>query len=217
MPKVKFYDVEQNTDEWLDLRAGKITASGLSKVMANIGKAFGEPAKDYARQIAFERVFNKPAPSGFQNSHTQRGHEQEPRALMQYEEQYFASIDNGGFFDCGDHGCSPDGLIVGGGSIEIKSQIPHVHFKTVDSGSFPSAYKWQITSNCLDIGMPYIDCISYCDDVPDTRCLYVRRFYAEELKDNHSKIIERREEFIEKQVKPWVEIIGNSNYSVNTN
>ncbi len=216
MGKVKFFDVEQNTDEWLNLRAGKVGASGLSKIMANFGKAFGEPAKDYARSIAFERVFNKPAPSGFQNSHMQRGHEQEPRARMQYEQQYFAEIENGGFFDCGDLGCSPDGLIVGGGSIEIKSQIPHIHFKTVKSKSFPSAYQWQIAANCVAIKMPYIDCISYCDDVPDERCLYVRRYYSDELLENYSMIKERLDEFIVKQVKPWIEIIGNSEYSINT-
>lgn len=216
MDKCTFYDVEQNTDEWLELRAGKVTASGLYKVMANYGNAFGEPAKAYAREIAFERVFGKPAPNLFQNAHTRRGHEQEPRAKAEYSTQYFFDIENGGFFDCGDFGCSPDGLIVGGGVIEIKSQIPSVHFETVKSQSFPSTYKWQIAANCIYTKQPFIDCISYCEDVPDERCIYVCRFFDEQLRDEYGKIKERLEEFIEKQVKPWIEIIGNSNYSVNT-
>jgi len=29
-----FHDIEQNTDEWLDLRTGKLTGSGCSKIMA---------------------------------------------------------------------------------------------------------------------------------------------------------------------------------------
>ena len=42
----QFHDVEQNTEAWEDLRAGKITSSPLGKVMANEGAAFGKPAKD---------------------------------------------------------------------------------------------------------------------------------------------------------------------------
>ena len=212
--KPKFYDVQQNTDEWLELRAKKVTASGLSKIMANYGKAFGEPAKAYARDIAFERVFNKPAPSLFSNAHTRRGHEQEPRAILEYEAQYFASVENGGFFDCGDFGCSPDGLIVGGGVIEVKSQIPSVHFQTVKSQSFD--YKWQRAANLMLTKQPFIDCISYCEDVTDDRCIYVRRFYPDECSEDFEKIQERTGEFLRKLVEPWIEIIGNSNYSVNT-
>ena len=43
---MKFHDVEQNTDEWLNLRIAKITGSSISKIMANYGKAFGDPAKN---------------------------------------------------------------------------------------------------------------------------------------------------------------------------
>lgn len=215
MVKPKFFDVEQNTDEWYELRSKKVTSSALTNIMANFGKAFGEPAKAYARNIAFERVFGKPAPSGPTTYQMREGHEKEPRACAEYSAQYFLDVENGGFFDCGDFGCSPDGLIVGGGVIEIKSQIPHIHFKTVKSQSFPSAYKWQIAANCSYPEQPFIDCISYCEDVPDERCIYVCRFYREELENDYSMIKERVEEFLETQVKPWVEIIGNSKYAVN--
>ena len=47
-----FHDVIQNTEEWFDLRAGKLTSSSFSKIMANEDKAFGNPAKDYAVRIA---------------------------------------------------------------------------------------------------------------------------------------------------------------------
>ena len=36
-------DIQQNTDSWLDLRAGKVSGSSIGKIMANYGKAFGEP------------------------------------------------------------------------------------------------------------------------------------------------------------------------------
>ena len=78
----EFYDVEQNTDAWLQLRAGKLTSSNLGKVMANYGKAFGDPAKKLAVQIAIEQITGKPQESGYSNDHMDRGHEQEPIARI---------------------------------------------------------------------------------------------------------------------------------------
>ena len=79
-----WHDVDQNDDEWRALRCGKVTGSGLGKVMANNGKAFGDPAKKYAVQLALERITNTWQDNGFSNAHTERGHEQEPIARMLY-------------------------------------------------------------------------------------------------------------------------------------
>ena len=46
-----WHNIEQNTDDWLVMRSGKLTGSGVSKPMANLGKAFGEPAKKLAVDI----------------------------------------------------------------------------------------------------------------------------------------------------------------------
>ena len=57
---MKWHDVEQNSPEWDALRMGKATASSYPKFMANNGKAFGDPAKRYALQIALERWQGEP-------------------------------------------------------------------------------------------------------------------------------------------------------------
>ena len=41
MEAFKFIDVEQNSDEWYELRGGKLTSSKLGTIMASYGKAFG--------------------------------------------------------------------------------------------------------------------------------------------------------------------------------
>ena len=76
-----FHDVVQNTHEWDLLRVGKITSSKLSTVMANYGKAFGEPAKKYASEIALGQITGKVSANGYTNSHMERGHEEEVTPL----------------------------------------------------------------------------------------------------------------------------------------
>ena len=75
-----FHDVEQNTDEWLQLRAGKLTGSSVGSVMANFGKAFGDPAKRLAVNIAVEQLRKEPLISDYTNEHMDRGHAEEPIA-----------------------------------------------------------------------------------------------------------------------------------------
>ena len=128
---LEFIDVQQNTDDWFSLRAGKLTSSKLGVVMANYGKSFGEPAKKYAVNIAIEQITGEPIPSTYTNEHMQRGHEQEPLARMLYEEEYFCDVTNGGFFGSKFIGCSPDGLVSDSGLIEIKSVIGSVHFANI--------------------------------------------------------------------------------------
>ena len=107
-----WFDICQNTDAWLDLRAGKRTGSSASKIMANFGKAFGDPAKKLAVDIAIERVTGKRIEKdNYTNNHMERGHIQEPLARMKYEETFFVDVTNGGFFDNGNSGCSPDGRV----------------------------------------------------------------------------------------------------------
>lgn len=96
---MRWHDVPQNSEVWEALRIGKATASSFGTFMANDGKAFGEPAKKYALQIALERATGVKSSFSFSNDHTERGHEQEPIARMLYEDENFVEVSNGGFFD----------------------------------------------------------------------------------------------------------------------
>ena len=121
---LKFFDIEQNTDEWLDLRAGKPTGSKAGVIMANLGKAFSDTAKKYAVNIAIEQLTGNRIPSEYSNAHMTRGHEQEPLARAAYEGLNFVDVAEGGFFLNDGVGISPDGLVGDNGLIEIKSVIP---------------------------------------------------------------------------------------------
>jgi len=238
---MKFLDVDQNTDEWINLRIGKLTGSSCSKIMASpneykilliekgvyvvanlnskkilkqkytteieahnslvernkksMANRFADPAKKLAIQIAIERITGKGIPSSYSNDHMQRGHEQEPVARAMYEDTYFTDVTNGGFFDCGDTGCSPDGLVGDIGLIEIKSVIATTHYATITRGSFDPAYKWQLYFNLLKTQREWIDFISYCSEFPYGNRLFVSRINKDDCEKEFNMIIEREKEF----------------------
>lgn len=239
---MQFHDIEQNTDEWLDLKSGKLSGSSISKVMATSNeyriftlgkesfgiantftnkmfakrypnkieaetalaemkkkdpqKAFGETAKKLAVTIAREQVTGKRSiAEQYSNEHMERGHEQEPVARALYEDEYFVTVTNGGFFDCGHVGCSPDGLVNGDGLVEIKSVVDHVHYATIKRGGIDPTYKWQIYFNLLTTERQWIDFISYCADFPPHKRLYVFRVHRNECKEQFEMINKRTTEF----------------------
>lgn len=191
-----FHDVQQNTDEWQALRCGKVTASNFGCFMANDGKAFGEPAKKYALQVALELATGKKADFSFSNEHMERGHEQEPVARMLYEEETFCDVGNGGFFDHGEFGDSPDGLVTTDGVLEIKSVIAPVHYATLVRKSFDPSYRWQLVGHLDCTRRQWVDFASYCADFPLDRQLLVYRLYRDDCTNELSRLQERRAEFL---------------------
>lgn len=192
-----WHNVEQNTDAWTALRCGKVTASNFGCFMANEGKAFGDPAKRYALQVALELATGKKAEVGFSNDHTERGHEQEPIARMLYEQEHFTTVSNGGFFECGNYGDSPDGLVDGDGVIEIKSVIAPTHYATMRRGNFDPSYRWQLVGHLDCSGRDWVDFISYCSEFPQHNQLLVYRLRRDECADELARLAARRSEFLE--------------------
>lgn len=191
----KFIDVEQNTDEWFDLRAGKLTSSKMGVIMANFGKSFGEPAKKYAVNIAIEQITGNPIQSTFSNEHMERGHEQEPIARMLYERESFCKVTNGGFFQSDFIGCSPDGMVNNDGVIEIKSVIAPVHFASIKRNKVDPAYKWQCIANMKFTGSDWLDFISFCADFPVGKQLFIHRIESDDYAEEFKMINERVAEF----------------------
>lgn len=186
-----FHDIPQNSEAWDALRAGKPTSSKLACIMANYGKPFGDPARKYAAELALERVKGCKLSSGYSNEHMERGHEEEPLARMEYEEQTFSIVTNGGFFDHGYFGCSPDGLVGNDGVVEIKSALAHIHLERVRKQTFDSAYKWQLIGNMKFTGRAWVDFISYCSEFPAGKNLYVFRLHAKDYSKEFLMIDER--------------------------
>lgn len=193
----RWHNIEQNTDEWMALRFGKVTASQFGTIMANEGKAFGEPARRYALELALQTLTGRKAAYSFKSEHTERGHQMEPNARQRYEELTGELVTNGGFFNCGRYGDSPDGLVTESGVLEIKSVIAPVHHANLVRESFDPSYKWQLVGHLHCTGLDWVDFASYCTDFPDASNLLVYRLYRNECEDERNRLKARLAEFIE--------------------
>lgn len=198
---MKFHDIEQNSDEWIALRLGRATSSNFAKIAANKGKAFGDPAKEYAIKIALESIYGSSIGESYTNEWMERGTELEPVARMVYEERTFTEVSNGGFciHDSFDGvGGSPDGLLLNdNGGIEIKCPKFTTHYNTLRKGKFDSSYKWQMLGNIWICGLDYMDFVSYCPEFPESKQLFIDRLSAEDYKEDLEYLSERMAEFIE--------------------
>lgn len=194
---LEFHDVAQNSEAWESLRLGKVTNSNAPTYMANLGKAFGEPAKAYALTVALEQLNGrKSINAGFTNSQTDRGHAQEHDGRMLYERETFSKVNNGGFFCWGVHGDSPDGLIGKPGALEIKSVIDKVHYANIRRGKFDPAYHWQLVGHLDCTGREWVEFVSYCADFPEGSQLFIDRLNREDYADDIKALRERRAELL---------------------
>jgi hypothetical protein len=188
-------DIPQNTEDWFQLRCGKIGGSSIGKVMANNGKAFGPPAHELAIKLAIERITCQPVLDNYSNAHMDRGREQEPIARALYEAENFVDVQLGGFYEDGDLGVSPDGLVDSDGLIEIKSVIPAVHFDCLKRKDYDPKYKWQLFLLLKVSGREWIDFVSYCSQFPVGRQIAQYRVYAKDCQAVFLEIDLRLKEF----------------------
>ena len=150
--------IEQNTDEWMELRRGKFTASSFSDL-------FLKPTTAGYRNAIFKVVYERltgEQPESFTNDWMQRGHELEPFAVQQYELETFNDVLPGGFFELNDYvGASPDGLIGEDGLLEIKCPAYSTMIQYLIDRKLPTQYKWQVQGQLYVTGRKWTDFFAY--------------------------------------------------------
>ena len=116
------YDIIQGTEEWHQIRCGRVTKRTIKTLLVN-GKSsngLGAGAITNARRIAEERITNVPMPS-FKNGATDYGNVHEQEAREYYQMTMFQKVTQVGFVEKDRNtGCSPDGLIKDDGGLEVK-------------------------------------------------------------------------------------------------
>ena len=118
---MKIYeDIEQGTEEWLQLRELKFTASNASTILAQ-GKGLDTLIKKMLTDHYSSRQFPEYT-DDYKSYHMQRGNEFEHRARTIYELETGNEVKQVGFVELDEYvGCSPDGLVGDDGLLEIKN------------------------------------------------------------------------------------------------
>lgn len=131
--------MKQRTDEWLQARAGKATASRFKDVLAKIKSGEAATRRDYRYQLAVERLTRQPV-QGYSNAAMQWGTDTEPQARQAFQFLEGLKVEEAGFI-VHEHllaGCSPDGLIGTDAGLEIKCPYNStVHIQTLLDGVPP--------------------------------------------------------------------------------
>lgn len=157
----------QGTDEWKELRRGKVTASRIKDVIAKTKTGYSASRENYLTELVIER-FGVLAES-FTNSAMVHGTECEPYARHAYEVKNNVMVSE---IDFVPHptiamaGASPDGLI-DDGLLEIKCPDSKTHFNYLIANVVPEQYKPQMAFQMACTGHNWCDFVSFDNRVPD--------------------------------------------------
>lgn len=193
--------IEQGSQEWLALRAGKVTASKVADVMSSITTA---GYKNYLADLVVERLTGKKTES-FTNAAMQWGVDQEPIARAEYEVKTGNFVDQIAFVDhptIANFGCSPDGLVGNDGLIETKCPNTATHIDYVMQDKVPTKYIPQIQCQLAVTGRKWCDFVSFDPRLPDGLQILIVR-------------LERDDEYIEKLEARVVKFLDEVNSAVN--
>lgn len=196
-------NIEQGTQEWLNLRLGLITCSEIKTIRAD-----GKGAQTYINGLAYERITGEPASVFAGNEWTERGHDLEGVARDLYELKTGLKVEQVSFIKNKGFGYSPDGLvneIVGGklhyrGAIEIKTKQPKDQIAILRSNKIPSDHIDQMHGGILCGDLYFIDFVSYCPNLP----IFIKRVYRTDIQselDNLEMLVGKYNDQIDEVVE----------------
>lgn len=153
---MRIIECEQGSDEWINCRIGKLTASNAQSIAKN-----GAGLKTYVTEILAEK-YSTAEREKYTNEDLERGKELEETARSLYELQTGNTVKQVGFCELDEYvGASPDGLVGEDGLIEVKCPNDKNHFTNVVTEKIDTKYQWQIQMQLLVTGREWCDFVSF--------------------------------------------------------
>lgn len=167
-------NLEQGSDEWFNIRKGKMTASHAQEIGNN-----GKGLDTYIRKMMAEKYSNG-RKEQFSNKDTERGNELEEQAASIYAFNAGADVKKIGFIELSEYaGCSPDRLVGDDGGLEIKCPNDEVYFNYLLDGvdAIDTKYVWQIQMCLMITGRKWWDFMAYNPNFPESS--FIHRFFPD--------------------------------------
>jgi putative phage-type endonuclease len=170
-------EISQGSDEWKQLRLGKVTASRVADVIAKTKSGYSASRANYMAQLIAERLTGTVAES-YTNAAMQHGTETEPEARSAFEFYQGVTVEQVAFVPhpkIDQAGCSPDGLVGDDGLVEIKCPNTATHLETLLGQAIPAKYEAQMQFQMACTGRKHCDFVSYDPRMPEHMRLFVKR------------------------------------------
>ena len=200
---MKIYNFEQRTEDWYNIRKGKMTASNAETIIAN-----GKGLETYIYNLMAE-YYSSAEKENYINADMQRGIDLEPEAKIEF--QFYTGL------DIKEVGCvelneyilaSPDGLIGDDGLIEIKCPNDSIYFKLLLNDNIKPEYIAQMQMQMYVTDRLYCYFVSYNPNFEQS--LYIKRINRdEEMIEKLKKGLERGTQLI-KEIKENFRKVGTN-------
>ncbi|OWR35524.1 exonuclease [Stenotrophomonas pavanii] len=173
----------QDSQDWMQARAGKFTASRAADLMARTKTGPGAARANLIATLVAERITGQ-AVEGYRNAAMDRGIELEGEARDAYSFNTGQAVVETGFIVCGwlpNTGCSPDGLVGDDGLVEIKCPSAMAkHLDAILTGAHADEYRWQLQHQLMVTGREWVDAYSYDPRWPENLQQAIRRVTRDE-------------------------------------
>ena len=167
--------VQQGTNEWHQLRLGKVTASRVADILAKTKTGPSASRQNYLIELALQRTTGIVEES-YSNGAMEWGTQTEPQARVAYEVKTGNFVDQVAFVDhptISAFGCSPDGLVNDKGLIEIKCPNSATHWSYIKSKEPPNKYFIQMQAQMACTNRDWCDFVSFDPRMPERSQLFI--------------------------------------------
>lgn len=161
--------MKQRSEQWYTARAGKITASRISDIMARTKSGYSASRNNYIAELVAERMTGQ-CYGSFVSKAMEWGMEKEDEAKAAYEFVHDVHIEEAPFVlhpDLSFTGASPDGYLHDDGLIEIKCPNTSTHINTLLTKRVDNKYVLQMQWQLACTGRKYCQFLSYDPRMPD--------------------------------------------------
>ena len=200
---MKIHNFEQRTEDWYNIRKGKMTASNADTIIAN-----GKGLETYIYNLMAE-YYSSAEKENYINADMQRGIDLEPEARLEFEFYTNLDVQEVGFIEYNEFiGVSPDGLIGDDGLIEIKCPNDSVYFKLLLSDNIKPEYIAQMQMQMYVTDRQYCYFVSYNPNFE--KSLYIKKINRdEEMIEKLKKGLDKGTELI-KEIKKNFRKVGQN-------